>query len=237
MQEREDVGARIMDTLHGRTQRPIGATPKLSRDEHFATRMFRCYSEVHTSVERLRDIETMVSRYTFSGTRVTRAAYLKFVIEGQLHELYILQERLLAWLVAVEKSYKSDNRAPAIALAAQQLREAIRQHFRPLANVRGSHVHEFRYDSQDIERLELIDLLSRSTDKPFVSAIRLLRRFATQDTHARLKRQVLDWNKVAASAVEAVHQVLRGILFQSSGKEFAYPVPRKKPNPGHEADG
>lgn len=229
--ERDDVGARIMDTLHGRQRRPFESIPKLSRDEYFATRMFRCYSEVHQSLERLKDIETMVARYTLSGTRVTRAAYLRFVVEGQLHELYLLQERLLGWLAAVERAYKRDRRATAVAAVTQKLRDGIRNHFRTLANVRGSHVHLFRYDNQEIERLELIDLLSLSSDKKLLKTIRFLRQSVTQDTHARLKRQVLDWNKVAAIAVEAVHKLLAEILFQSSGRGFAYPVPVKKPNP------
>jgi hypothetical protein len=227
-EEHADVGARLMDTLHGRKQEPFGSGPKLSRDEHFATRMFRHFSEIRKCVERLRDIETLISHYSFSGTRVTRAAYLQFVIEGQLHELYVLQERLLSWLTAIEKAYKSDQRSKSISSATRALRDALRAAFKPLINVRGHHVHEFRYDNSDIGRLELIDLLSQSQDKQFVSAIRFLRKHATQATHTRLKQQTREWNKVAASAVEAVHEVLYGYLFHPGGGAFDFPAPRKQ---------
>ncbi len=229
MQNYDDAGERMMNTLHGRKQKPRSTMAKLTRDEHFAMRMFRFYFEIHKIVERLKDIETLISRYSLTGTRVTRAAYLQFVMEGQLHELYVLQERLLAWLVAVEKAYKSDARAIDVTLATQELRQAIRGHFRLLINLRGSHVHEYRYDNSDIERLEMMDLLSRSPDLEFASAIRTLRRKATRDTHARLKQQVRDWNKIATSAVEAVHQILYGIIFHPSGKGFLYPTPKRLP--------
>jgi hypothetical protein len=227
-EEHADVGARLMDTLHGREQRPFGAGPKLSRDEHFATRMFRHFSEVRKCLERLKDVETLISRYPFAGTRVTRAAYLQFVVEGQLHELYVLQERLLAWLVAIEKAYKSDHRAGDVAQTVKRIREAVQSAFRPLIQVRGSHVHELRYDNSDIGRLELIDLLSQSQDKEFVGAIRLLRKHATQVTHARLKQQVRNWNRVATSVLEAVHQALHILLFLPDQDAFNYPIPRRK---------
>ena len=227
-EQHADVGARLMDTLNGREHRPFSYGPKLSRDEHFAVRMFRHFTEIHKCVERLRDFETLVARYAFQGTRVTRAAYLQFVVEGQLHELYVLQQRLLAWVTTIEKAYRSDRRAGDVAVMVKRIKEAVLAAFRSLAHVRGSHVHEFRYNNSDIGRLELIDLLSQSPDKGFVRTIRLLRKQATQVTHVRLKQQVRERNNVAAAVLEVVHEVLHVLLFLPNQDGFNYPTPRSK---------
>lgn len=227
-QEREDVGARLMATLHGRSFASIeGRAPKLSRDEHFATRMFRSFNEVHTCTERLKDFETYISRFPFSATRVTRSAYLQLIVEGHLHELYILRERLCSWLKQIARSYKSDARSLEISRTTIRLDSLVKASLEPLMQVRGSHVHEWRYDNPDIGRLQLIDILAKSPSDEFSKAIRLLRRTASQDTHGRLKTQTKAWNSVASNLIEAVYSDLHELLFISPGQALRYPTPRK----------
>ena len=61
----------------------------LGREDQHVMKLFWAFSEIHRCIERLRHCETYVRKFPFSGTRVSRGAYLQFVVEGHLHEIYI----------------------------------------------------------------------------------------------------------------------------------------------------
>lgn len=224
----DDAGASLMASLFGEPEpKRKAGQPKLSRDEHFATKMFRSFREIHTCIERLKDCQTYVSRFPFNGTRVTRSAYLQCMVEVHLHEIYTLHERLQAWLTQIARAYKSDTRGPAVKKLTDLLSARTTEMLRPLLGVRGQHVHEWRYHNPDISRLELIDLLASSPSDDFSKAIKILRRSATNETHRRLKRQAQTWNSLTFELLELVLSHLSQVLFSNDGKSFLYPNPQR----------
>jgi len=211
-----------MKNLHGEAQDPP-QHPKLTRDEHFAIKLFRGFTEINACIERLKDCETYISRFPFKGTRVSRAAYLQHVVETHLHELYILRERLMAYAIHIRRLYRRDTNAAVVAEITSLLEQYVSTAFASFTSVRGSHVHQSRYANDDIERLELIAILQHGQDKQFGNAIRILGRTAISETQTKLKEQAKKWNSTVAKVLEEYFKVLLQLVFTSDAKSFRYP--------------
>jgi hypothetical protein len=149
------------------------------------------------------------------------------VVELHLHELYILQQRLLSWLKQLQRAYRYDERAAQVSQVVTDLTADVSTTLGILASVRGSHVHKERYDHADVARLRLIDLLSLSNDAEMKKAMRLLRRVAVQESHARLKEQAREWNSIVSGLLERLFGSLSAVIVCTTGNSLRPPTPAK----------
>jgi hypothetical protein len=227
-EQRAATNARISAVLLAEPEPAQRDLPKLSRDEYFTLKLVRAYGEVFSCTERLRDCETYISRYPFRGTRVTRAAYLQMVVELHLHEVYILQERLMTWFKQIERAYKSDTRAAAVRDAIRSLSTEVAATLGDLVRLRGGHVHQERHDHTDIARLRLIDLLALSRDPRMKQTMRQLRKIAVTESHERLKEQARRWNTKVSVLLERVFQVMTRLLFAPITGSLLAPAPSRR---------
>jgi len=150
----------VWEILLGEPSDMAKPAPLSGEDQH-VMKLFWAFTEIHGSIERLKDCETYVSKFPFSRTRVSRSAYLQFVVEGHLHEIYLLRERLVKLAKTAAKLFKRDKKAKQIARSADILVTFVTQGLSGVINVRGAHVHEWRYSHDDIDRLELISTLRK----------------------------------------------------------------------------
>ena len=222
----DDLGENLMQTLLGKPETPY-TPPPMTRDQQFAVKMFRDFGEIHTCIERLKDFETYVSRFPFGRTRITRDAYLQMVVEGHLHDLYLLKERLIAFAKRIARAYKRDSDSKRIARGAMALEEFVLKALGRFIKVRGNHVHVKRYTHADIDRLRLISILQKDPDKDFTQAIRYVKRHATTESHNRLKVQAKSWNTTASRVPEEYCKVASSLLFVEGTQSFRYPAWKK----------
>ncbi len=142
---------------------PTRVQRELSDGQKFFGAIFSGFSEAHTAYQRLKDHEVYIGRYPFAGTSITRVAYLSHVIETYLSECYILQQRLVGYLGTIEKQFRSSRRRSDLYRVTARLKEMVNTSFSELAKVRGMHVHDQRYYDRDLDKLETLDLLSRTS--------------------------------------------------------------------------
>lgn len=218
-----EISKNLQQTILGEPETPYDAAP-MTRDQQFAVRMFRDISEIHTCVERLKDFETYVSRFPFQRTRITRDAYLQFVVEGHLHELYLLRERLIALAKHIARAHKKDSDSKKVLRITNALEKFVLEALGRFTNVRGSHVHVRRYTHADIGRLRLISVLQKGPADDFTKAIRYIKRHATTESHSRLKVQARKWNKTAAQVLEEYCKVASSLVFVEGTQSFRYPA-------------
>ena len=218
-------GDRLMKSLRGEPLEPV-TLAKMTRDEQFAATMFRRFTEIHNCIERLKDCEAYVGSFPFKRGRITRHAYLQLVVEAHLNELYVLRERLLAYAKTVERAYRKDLHSKEIAKVTASLEAFVVKVLSSFARARGSHIHEYRYSHDDIERLQLVALLKLSPDKEFKKRIRALGKVAIADTHARLRNQAKKWNLLASRVIEMFAKEISPLVISNDLKSFRYPNAR-----------
>lgn len=202
---------------------PTVRSNPLNRDDQHVMKLFWAFSEIHGCIERLRHCETYVSRFPFSGSRVSRGAYLQFVVEGHLHEIYILRTRLEKLATTVARLFKGDSDVRRIAATAVAIKKFLQESLSGLTRTRGAHVHEWRYSNDDIDRLELIRTLRRPKLSRFSKTLIPLQRLAAEESHERLLRQARRWNGRVSKVMEEVFRVLNPIIFDEDHKTFRMP--------------
>jgi len=144
--ERLDVGSRLVENLLGQPLRPVPAASG-TREEVYAYRLFKGFIEIHACAERLADCETYLARFPFARTRVKRHAYLQFIVESHLHEIYILRERLTVYVKHVARAYRRAPDGPRIAKLTDRLITLVTDALSEMTVVRGGHVHQTRYSN------------------------------------------------------------------------------------------
>lgn len=135
------------------------------------------FSEIERALDTMQDIEFYIGRFPYRKTRITKHRHLQFHVEAFLHELYILQERLLQFLKFVERQHRRDSRLPGIKATCAVLREFVIATMKKGIDIRGSHVHRWRLSDTKIERLNAINFYTlmpnakvRKTFKSFYEA-------------------------------------------------------------------
>ena len=219
----DEINRNLQETLLGEPETPYGPAP-MTREQQFAVKMFRDISEIHTCIERLKDFETYVSRFPFQRTRITRDAYLQMVVEGHLHELYLLKERLIALTKRIDRVYKRDSDSKRVSRIADTLEQFVLEALGRFTKVRGSHVHVRRYTHADIDRLRLISVLQKGPDDDLTKLIRYIKRHATTESHSRLKVQARKWNKTAAQVLEEYCKAVSLLIFVEETQSFRHPA-------------
>jgi hypothetical protein len=128
-----ELGDNLMQSLLGENPDAI-PPPPMRRDERFITQVFRGFSEIHSSLERLKDMKVYLGRFPFSRTRVTRDAYLQLMIVAHLGELYVLRLRLIAYTQMIARLYRNDPRAARVAEQTVALKDFVVRSFSYLTN-------------------------------------------------------------------------------------------------------
>jgi len=83
---------------------------KLSQEEAFFGKVFRGYIEICNSYNCLKDIQVYIGRFPYNDTSISKVAYLIYHIVNYMNEVYVLKERLSAYLTKIGRLYKNDQR-------------------------------------------------------------------------------------------------------------------------------
>lgn len=100
---------------------------------------------------------------------------MRYHIEAYLQEVYILSERLQRFLRKVEKATISARDKLGINLV-KELKLATESSFKNVVGTRGQHVHESRFEDDELRSLDLALLFTRGKSKlPGLRTARKLR--------------------------------------------------------------
>ncbi|MCU7884658.1 MAG: hypothetical protein KZQ82_10720 [Candidatus Thiodiazotropha sp. (ex Lucinoma annulata)] len=116
------------------------------------------YQEIAETLEILNDTTVLVRRFPYSGTRIERTRYLRFLISSHWNEIYILKERLVAYPKRIARFSKAASIASNNTNSLTALPSVVEDWLDPILRKRGRHVHVYRHDSRDLQKLELMTL-------------------------------------------------------------------------------
>jgi hypothetical protein len=196
-------------------------TPK----EIYLKRIFDGFSEIHSSYQALTDIEIYINRFPFSATSVTKPRYLRYHVENYFNEMYLLKKRLLAFLTIIGRSFRKDSRHSAVLAATRPLFRIVSDSLKDVVDIRGRHVHQKRYSDTQIDRLELMELLSRDTkeDDELAMALKPFYKFEYKRIRSEWKSQIKRNNETVNKLLMIYSDNLHSILFSPENNELIYP--------------
>ncbi len=97
------------------------------KEELFILKVFNGFTEISDSFDSLKNCEIYIKRVPFPESKVSRVSYLRFVIEGYLNEMYILKERLDAYLKVLQRAYRMSARKQKYKNYSNQLANLYRK--------------------------------------------------------------------------------------------------------------
>ena len=136
-----------------------------------ANKLFRPLSEIMNNFEALENIAIYSGSFPYKKHGVSRISYLRYHIENYLNELYILKNRLIAYLKIIERSYRKCDRFGEIHKIMEPVYNIVSRSLEGYVNIRGAHVHANRYTDSEIDRLAELELFSRLSDDKEMSQL------------------------------------------------------------------
>jgi hypothetical protein len=112
-EKKKELGEAIWNTLFD-TGGPTVIGQKPSNKMLFSGKIFQGFFEIQSSVSTLDDIEIYISTFPYRNKPITRPRHLRYHLENYFNEIYLLKERLKAYLAKIGKYYKKDSRHQSI---------------------------------------------------------------------------------------------------------------------------
>jgi hypothetical protein len=206
------------------------------RDDLLLHEIFQAYREVTTSFDTLinipfymRHLPPSVSRKatsaTWRGLSASRSAWVRYHVENYFHELYIFQNRVEAFFGRLRRSYRKQPYSTTLNEACDRLEKALKAGFGGVVRVRGSHVHERRFDDADLRMMEANEFLlslnkiSAREYRDFFQEVQTAKAIWMRSNNT----QIRNW-------LDEGGRVLGELLFAEDGN-FRFPHPRIEASP------
>jgi hypothetical protein len=198
---------------------PPGKPTPRSRYHHW---LLHHSSEIRRALDTMQDIEFYIGKFPYRKTRIAKHRHLQFHVEAFLHELYILQQRLLHLLTFIERQHRKDRRLPEIKVACGALNQFVIEAMKKGIAIRGSHVHRWRLSDTKIERLNAINFY---TLMPGTELARVFKAFYESE-YRKTRKLWRDWitngTTEAQKLVDAYFHEVFKLVFNDKGK-LIYP--------------
>ena len=152
---RDEVGKALLNTLLN-SPGPKRAKTIPEKQDACLMKLWEFFVEIEKSVESSRTIKKYIQYSPSKKIEIKLSTHLSYHVHNYLNEIYILQCRLDAFRKIVIRTYKNDigNTEPV-----ESAIDILLTSFKSLVNLRGYHVHKFRFESPEIDRLSEIELL------------------------------------------------------------------------------
>lgn len=145
---------------------PKALSQPLTREETFLSqKLLQPLSEIINSLEMIDDIIIYVRNFPFKRHGISKVSYLRYHIANYLNELYILKNRLIAYVTTISRAYRKSENAQFVHDRLNPLSNIASEAFKDYGKVRGAHVHEERFTDNELERLASLELFSGSDDE------------------------------------------------------------------------
>lgn len=158
--ENKELSEVLMNTILGEKGPRVVSQKPSPRSVFFANKLFRPLGEIIESLSNIHNIAIYIKTFPYRRQGVSRVAYLRYHIESYYEEIYILKERLIAYLTTVTRAYRKSGYAKTVEETLAPLFSTVSDTLKAYVDRRGAHVHLTRYYDDDIERLSTLELLS-----------------------------------------------------------------------------
>lgn len=204
----------MFDDEHPTLTRPDGVD---SEKIDFLVELNSWGVEIDMSIRTLEDTELYVRRFPYGDTDLSKTRHLRRHIDKYIEEMYILQERLVEMVNAIDDMYDDGQLEKEEEAALSVAKEVAKNTLQPVAGfeVRGEHVHEKRYTPADIQKLTDMEHMARiMEDDKMVSGILLEQRDekykeVRAEWAERIRRETAKINKM----LDQYFGILRNVLF------------------------
>ncbi len=190
-------------------------TPQLSLTpyEVFLETLQLNYVEIGLSRENLMSVERYLPRIP-AISKVSPTVQLRYHITNYMNEIYILQNRMLAFLTYIEKIYRNEARAPQLKAAISRMRADITHILSGIITTRGGHVHDAHYEDKELFRLAFLEYAARDLDQSFKPTFKAALKAELQ----RRRRWVRTTNKQIKKLLDKYFAALSVAVFDSKGQ-------------------
>lgn len=197
---------------------PCAVNRQLNAEQQFFLTVWNGFIEIQSAYEALKDFEVLIRRFPFANTRIKRTRYLRFVIESYLAESYILKERMVAYLSTIGRLFRRHARHAAVLRQTRPLFDVVSDTLKPLTDLRSSHTHQLRFDSSELDRLGMLELLaSKGGDEEFDAAMTLAYDEAWGRYRRLWRKRVSGNNAAIGQLLDIYSETLIEILFDANG--------------------
>jgi len=131
----------------------------LTEREAIVYDLYRGLEEIEETHRHLKDIEIYIRRFPYGDTDISRVRHLGYHIGNFLGEVYILKERLIAYLNKIKKLHRADRRRLLVERRLEPIYQYVSNSLENIVAVRGGHVHDLRYVDEDIHKLTMFELI------------------------------------------------------------------------------
>jgi hypothetical protein len=176
------------------------------------------FSEIARALDTMRDIEFYIGRFPYRKTAIAKHRHLQFHVEAFLHEIYILQQRLLRFIVFIERSHRRDPRLPGIKAACGVLTSFVVESMKKGVAIRASHVHKWRLSDTKIERLQAISLYTLMPNKKVKKTFKAFYETEYQKTRKQWLNWIADGIAEAQMVVDAYFDEVFKLVFDERGR-------------------
>jgi hypothetical protein len=146
---------------------------------------------------------------TFRFHGLSEANWLRYHIEAYLQETYVLSERLNRFLRKVEKVAIGKRDKGGVGLT-RKLKKSVELSFKSVVVTRGRHVHEYRFQDDELRNLDTLVLL---TNAGKMRSLRAFRRAQYLTALLKWRKQLRTNNnetqKLCVVVLEGAKDVLR----------------------------
>lgn len=194
----------------------------ISRDEYYFWKIIGGYSEISSSLRTLEDIEIYITSFPYRNKRITKLRNLKYHIENYFSELYILRGRLNTYLNKISKSFKKDKKCQSIVSFTNSFMITIDKTFSVAIKIRGRHVHEYRFQDNEIIRLETLELLKLVDDSEINSVLSAQFKFDYILQRKKWKQNLKTMNRIFKIFLDDFGGLLVAHLFDEENR-LIYP--------------
>lgn len=164
-EDREGMQTALGNQLFDRND-PVNFESENKPEDRAPILLFYSVFEIDISIQNLLDAEIYIRRFPYSNTRVTKIRHLRYIIINHLNEVYVLKQRLKAFLQLIEELYANGPRRKAVRKVTQPLFQYISMAFNDIVTVRSSHVHKEQFTDNQLRKLEILDLVTKDDNQP-----------------------------------------------------------------------
>lgn len=207
----------VFDDEHPTPTKPDGVD---SEKIEFLAVLSSWETEIDMSLQTLEDTELYVRRFPYGETDLSKTRHLRRHIEKYIEEMYILKERLVGMVDAIDDMYDEGDLEIQYELALPFAKKIAKNTLNPITgygNVRGTHVHEKRYTPPEIKKLAQMEQMIRlmEDDDKTYGVIMAKRdekyKKVRKEWAERVKREISEIKKM----IDQYFGLLRNVLFDS----------------------
>jgi len=208
--DKKELGQRIKKYIFG--EKVKGKARPLNSKSKYWIENFRYYSEIISSFERLFQAYVYLCKYPnyryYNFYRINEFSWIRYHIEFYLQENYILRERTIKWIERVEEiaKRKSNEELKNRIIKIKRISDKA---FKRISRIRGTHVHELRFEPKDYEGIDALNLfISKGKLKELIPLRNLRLTKITLDW----KEQIIENNKSLVRFYNILFNSLRKVL-------------------------